>query len=209
MTRQAVIELVQQSLARQNANNDQNLIKGYIAIYMAQMLNYLVLKQYYLDLKTGTGHDISGLFYANYNNVPLKKDEKRNEYYIDLPQKVVALPGDKGIPYVGSMQDDNQFPMLGQGTMFTAKKWLQFTKWVFCQIEGQRVYFKNLPVGMAELLKETGVLLKMVLDAYELGDDDEVPVPAGMEIEFINGIVDFFLGKKRIPQDTIPNNKDI
>lgn len=209
MTRRAIIELVEQSLARQNANNDQNLIRGYIGVYMAQMLNYLVLKQYYLDLKAGVSHDISGLFYAVYNNVPLLKDEPRNAYYVTLPQKMVALPNDKGIPYIGSMHEDNQFPILGQSDMFASRRYLQYTTWVFGQIEGQKVYLKNVPVSLAEILKDTGVLIKMVVDAYQLGDDDEVPVPAGMEIEFINGIVDFFLNKKRIPQDTISNNKDI
>lgn len=208
MIKRGYIELIEQSLARQNWNNDQNVIKGYISVYMSAMLNYVVLKQYYIDLKTDGSRDISGLFYAVYENQPIMFNEARNAWYLTLPQKVVGLPNDKGIPYIGSMQDDNQFPMLGQSNIFAVKNWLGFVKTVFCQMEGQRVYFKNLPESTAQLLATTGVLIKMVVDMYELGDDDEVPVPAGLEAEFINGVVDFFLGKKKIAQDTVINNKE-
>lgn len=208
MTKRGYEELIEQELARQNANNDQQVIRGYIGVYMAAMLNYVILKQYYIDLKTDGSSEIQGLFYAVYNNVPVLKDEARNAYYLDLPQKIVSLPKDKGIPYIGSMQDDNQFPILGQSNMFASKNWLQFVTWTFCQIEGQRVYLKNVAASTGELLKTVGVLVKMVVDIYSMSDDSEVPVPAGLETEFIMGVVDFFLGKKQIVQDTVPNNKE-
>jgi len=208
MTKKGYIELIEQALSRQNWNNDQNVIQGYISVYMSAMLNYLIVKQYYLDLKTDGSRDISGLFYAVYENVPLEFNSSRNAYSLTLPQKVIALPNEKGIPYIGSMQDDNQFIPLGQSNMFAAKNWLPFTKSVYFQIEGQKVWFKNISLALAQLLETTGVLVKMVVDIYEIGMNDEVPVPAGMETEFINGVVDFFLGKKRIEQDTVINNKE-
>lgn len=208
MNKRGYIELIEQSLARQNWNNDQNVIKGYISVYMSAMLNYVVLKQYYIDLKTDGSRDISGLFYAVYENQPIAFNEARNAWYLTLPQKVVGLPNDKGIPYIGSMQGDNQFPILGQSEVFSSGDYLQYTNWVFCQIIGQKVYLKNIPESLAQLLQTTGVRINMIVDMYQLADDDEVPVPAGLEAEFINGVVDFFLGKKKLPQDTAINNKE-
>ena len=208
MTKKGYIELIEQALSRQNWNNDQNVIQGYIGVYMSAMLNYLIVKQYYLDLKTDGSRDISGLFYAVYDNVPITFDTPRNAYYLTLPQKVIALPNEKGISFIGSMHDDNQYIPLGQSNMFAAKNWLGFTKFVYYQIEGQKVWFKNISLALAQLLETTGLLVKMVVDIYEVGMDEEVPVPAGMETEFVNGVVDFFLGKKRIQQDTVINNKE-
>lgn len=208
MTKKGYEELVIQQLARQNANNDQQIIRGYIGVYMAAMLNYLILKQYYIDQKTDGSRDIAGLFYAVYENQVISFNEARNKYYVGLPQKIVALPNDKGIPFIGSMQDDNQFPIIGQANLFASKDWLSFTDWVFCQIEGNKVFFHNISVALAEMLKTTGVLIKMIVDIYDIADDAEVPVPAGMEAEFITGVCDFFLGKKSIQQDTASNNKE-
>lgn len=208
MTKKAYIELVQQALGRQNINYNQSLIDGYIAAYMSAMLNYLQVKQYYIDIKTGDSRDISGYFYATYTVTP-QMDTARQQYYITLPQKLVALPNEKGLPYIGSIQEDNQFIPVGQSNMFAMKDYMKFTKWVYYQIEGMRVYFKNLSADLGLLLTGTGVLVKMVVDAYEVGDDDELPVPAGMEKEFVDGVVDFFLGKKRLQQDTVENNQEI
>ena len=136
-------------------------------------------------------------------------NDVRAQYYLVLPQKLVALPNEKGLPYVGSIQEDNQFIPIGQSNMYAMKDYMRFTKWVYYQIEGTRIYFKNLSPDLGLLLSNQGVLVKMVVDAYDLNDNDELPVPAGMEKEFVDGVVDFFLGKKRLQQDLTENNKEI
>lgn len=208
MIKKAYIELVQQALARQNPNYDQTIIPGYISAYMSAMLNYLQLKQYYIDIKAGDGRDISGCFYATYIVNPVL-DDTRKAYYLTLPQKLVALPNEKGLPYIGSIQEDNQFIPVGQSNVFAMKDYMRFTRWVYYQVEGQKVWFKNLSPDLGYLLAKEGVLIKMVVDAYEVGDNDELPVPAGLEKEFVDGVVDFFMGKKQIQQDTVANNKEI
>jgi len=208
MIKKAYIELVQQALGRQNVNYNQSLIDGYISAYMSAMLNYLQVKQYYIDIKAGDNRDISGYFYATYTVKPVF-DDVRAQYYLVLPQKLVALPNEKGLPYVGSIQEDNQFIPIGQSNMYAMKDYMRFTKWVYYQIEGTRIYFKNLSPDLGLLLSNQGVLVKMVVDAYDLNDNDELPVPAGMEKEFVDGVVDFFLGKKRLQQDLTENNKEI
>ena len=195
------------ALAREKAyryaNQENAKAKPYAEAYLTAAVNYVLTKQYYLEYGQGEDKDMNGLFLAVYESVPILWNDKRKVHYFDMPAKVLALAKDRGIPYIGPQGNEEiQYPIIGQSTSSMAGKYMQYSTSSFVQIEGQKAILKN----HNDIVKE--VMVKMIQDASMLSEEDELPLPAGSEIEVINLVGDFLLGRRQLPQDNLNNERE-
>lgn len=194
------------SLAREKAyryaNQENAKAKPYAEAYLVAAANYVLTKQYYIDYQDGD-KDMNGLFLAVYEDVPVLWNSSRKVFYINLPAKVLALPKDRGLPYIGPLGNETlQYPIVGQSTISMAGHYFEYSTTSFVQIEGEKAILRN----HSDIVKS--VMVKMIVDVGALGEDDEVPLPAGSEIEVINLIGDFLLGRRQLPQDNLNDERE-
>jgi len=192
------------SLAREKAyryaNQENAKAKPYAEAYLTAAVNYVLTKQYYLDLKEEGDKDMNGLFLAVHEQVDVQWNSTRKKHYIDLPAKVLALPKDRGLPYIGPTGNETiQYPIVGQSGVSMSGKYFEYSTSSFVQIEGSKAILHN----HNDIVKQ--VMVKMIQDASALSDDDELPLPAGAEIEVINLVGDFLIGRRQLPQDNLNN----
>jgi len=198
-------ELTYQILTQVNGGRntqDAKIRPEDIAKYLPSAINYAILKQYYINKREGE-RTVPGDFIATYEDVEVKYSASRDLRYIDLPARVVPLPRDLGINTVSPMQGDAQFSRTDTTQLrhlsFISKHVPAQTFWF---IEGQKIYFKNIPQIVDK------VLLRMIASVDNLGPDDMVPLPAGLEVEVIEICRQFFTGQRSLPADMLNDNND-
>lgn len=180
-------------------------------VYIAaeQARNYLIEK--YVNLQ---GDDIIDEFVSVYDDVVVKKNEKRNRLYIELPAQLISLRDGKGMRHIGPMQDEaNPFIFLKGGNEFT------YDGLEAGNIEGRTGYwiegaskssetpiavFKNMPVQ----LEGKELLVKMVSSIYSLDEDAYIPIPAIAEIEYLQLVLEIMKGQKTMPKDKTADNNE-
>lgn len=185
---------------------DNQIFPSYINAYAAAAINYALIKQYYIDYKEYNGFaDINPAFLGIYEDVEVQFNERRKKYYLTMPSRLVPMDIHKSVPYIGPMHNEaNEFIWITQQDLFNLGNDLTLvTNDVFCMLEGMTVILINLPDAVKT------VLIKKLVTMMDLKDDDYVPIPAGMEIDVINMIVEFFIGVRKLPEDKKPDNRDI
>ena len=112
---------------------------------------------------------------------PVKHDTVRNRNYIDVGGKVLSLPDNKAIVSVGLTQGDEEpFTLTEAGQLGIASGLECADIGTSYWEQGARIYFNNLGNEILEVL----VIAIPSIDA--LSDDDDVPIPSGMESQWID-----------------------
>lgn len=192
-------------MANRTVTVDNELHPEYAAKALTLGIGKFVTARIYNDLKEGGDKDLELSLCARYFATP-KWDSIIQRYYCDLPARVVKLPKERGLQYVG--------PKVGQENMYVIMRGitdekivddfvLQFTNDVYVRMEGpKKVVFKNLTSGVCELM------FLYVPEVDDLGDDDEVPCPGEFESDVLTYMVQIIIGKKRISDDEKADNND-
>ncbi len=178
-----------------------------IGKYLPAAVNYAIIQQYRIN-KSEEGSSLPGEFIATYEDVEVKENTKRGLKYIDLPARTIPLPKDMGVNMISPMKGS---PSQGISTFIrTTTTQLSHLQYVikhtpdqtYYWIEGSKVYFDNL----GELVDE--VLVRMVASVDDIGDDVQLPIPAGLEVDVIRIVTEFFTGQRQMPAGMINSNKD-
>jgi hypothetical protein len=212
MTKGEMIELVYLYLAGGQINADLNIKREDISAMLAPAVNLVVLQESRMrrqesmqgatweSTSTGVDADFIGTFYLD-----VLFDTQRNLYYINPKIRVVPLPFNRGIDTIAAMQGDLPFvKMKGQFEDANLNGILrnQVRYWFERIDTEQRIFFKNIPTSIDK------VILKAVVSANDLKDDDEVPLPSGKEYEVLQLLQQWFSGEKQFPEDLRNNNSD-
>ena len=210
MTKGEMVELVYLYVTGGQLNPDINIKREDISAMLATAVNYVVLKESrirrqesmseYAGTSTGIDGDFLGTFYLDVNY-----DVDRELYFIEPQVRVVPLPGNRGIDTIAPMTGYREFKKLkGQFEDVGIEHVLrEITRYWFERIGiVQRVYFKNIPSSIKK------VILKAVVTANDLSNNDEIPVPSGTEFEVMQILQQWFSGEKQIPEDLRNNNSD-
>lgn len=185
---------------------DNIIFPAYINAYAAAAINYAQMKQYYLDIKEYNGlASINQAFLGIYEDVAVQFNDRRKKYFITLPSRLVPMEINQSVPYIGPMHNEaNEFIWITQQDLFNIGEDLTLvTNDVFALLEGMNVILINLPDAVKT------ILIKKLVTMMDLTDNDYVPIPAGLELEVIDLIVEFFLGVRKLPEDKKPDNRDI
>lgn len=210
MTKGEMVELVYLFVSGGQLNADINIERVDISYMLAPAVNYVILKETRIRRQesmsswagnsTGIDGDFLGTFYLD-----VLYDEERCLYYIKPNVRVVPLPFNRGIDTVAAMNGDVEFHKLkGQfedkGLEIVLGNVVRY--WFERIGEEQRIFFKNFPSSINK------VMLKAVVSANDLDDNDELPLPSGTELEVLELLKAWFSGQKQIPEDLRNNNSD-
>lgn len=210
MTKGEMVELVYLFVSGGQLNADINIERVDISYMLAPAVNYVILKETRIRRQesmsswagnsTGIDGDFLGTFYLD-----VLYDEERCLYYIKPNVRVVPLPFNRGIDTVAAMNGDVEFHKLkGQfedkGLEIVLGNVVRY--WFERIGEEQRIFFKNFPSSVNK------VMIKAVVSANDLDDNDELPLPSGTELEVLELLKAWFSGQKQIPEDLRNNNSD-
>lgn len=204
MTKGEAIELVLQKVSGGTVNQDTSRRIRYedVEAYLTPAINYAITKQYYINKKEEGESTVSNEFVATYF-MDVEFDSNRDAYFSNLPAKLITLPKNRGIRYVGAIKGDNQFI---EANLTATKHDSYYTgstaKLTLYRLVGSKLYYFNISSTVKE------VIIQMIASINDLNDEDELPVPAGYEIEIIDLCAQFFLGQREVPQDVTNNNVD-
>lgn len=210
MTKGEMVELVYLHVTGGQPSQESNVKRIDISFMMAPAVNYVVLKETRIRRKesmmeldgnsTGLDGDFLGTFYED-----VIYDDQRGLYYIEPSVDVVPLPYNRGIDTIAPMKGHcefiklkDQFEDVGLKYVFKDK-----TRFWFERVgTSQRIYFKNIPSTIKK------VILKAVVSAEDLGEDDQLPLPSGTELEVLELLKAWFTGQKQFPEDLRNDNSD-
>lgn len=205
-----MVELVYLFVSGGQLNADINIKREDISAMLAPAVNYTILKETRIRRQesrtswegnsTGIDGDFLGTFYLG-----VLYDEERCLYYIKPSVRVVPLPFNRGIDTIAPINGECEFHKLkGQFEDKGLEGVLRNqTRYWFERIgTDQRIFFKNIPTSIKK------VILKAVVSADDLDEDDEIPVPNGTEFEILQLLQQWFSGEKQIPEDLLNNNSD-
>lgn len=203
MTKDQFIELAIE-MANQQVTADTDMHPEYAAKALSTAMGRFVVARIFNDLKEGGDKDVA-LSICKRFFATTSWDRDTQRYIVDMPYRVVKLPKERGLQYVG--------PKVGQENMYTIMRGItgekivdpflmQFTNEVFVRMEGpKRLVFKNLS-GVCE------VMIMSVPEVDDLAGDDEVLCPSEFEADVLNYMVQVITGKKRFPDDDKPDNNE-
>lgn len=132
----------------------------------------------YNEMRNEGDHNLNGDFYKAFEDVEVKFNANRNEYYSDLPCRFISLRNNKGIGTVSQMQNQaNEFYPVKTGS---ASIWEGVEADTISQrpeyyIEGNKIFYKRIPKSCDK------VLVRLVSCIDELEDHEPIPVPAQYE----------------------------
>jgi len=170
-----------------------------IATYLPAAINYAIMKQYYTDIERSGEHGFPDDFIGTYQ-LPVVLDTARDMRYVQLTARPFSTIRNRGIrsvsplrgfvQFVATTYEELQHNQYYQGSLGIPVYWL----------EGTKIFFQ----GLSTLVDE--VLVRIVTSVSDIEDEDELPLPAGLEVDVLSIVEQFFLGQRELPKDSLNNN---
>jgi hypothetical protein len=202
--------MVESVLLRINGGHipvDASVQRRDIRAYLPAAVNYVMSAGYNINIQVEENRDLSSLFYGYFPNNAVHIDTDRHNWlYINYPKGTVALPKNQGIRsvedgcgYFLKPLSDNAFRTINH-----YKQVLNGDK--YFRPDGKKIYLFNMPPVIVD---GPGIPMSMIVDSAELTDDDELPIPAGLEGKAIDECVAYFTGERQAPANRKSDNRDI
>jgi len=122
--------------------------------------------------------------------IDVKLDTTRDLKYSDITDVVSSIAGDMGIVSVGYSQDDEDTFIISKAGQQAVYSKLFSTSKPKAWQEAGRLYYKNLPFGV------TQVLLRCVPQLPSIPTTEEMPIPSDIISDVINGVVQLITAGK-------------
>ena len=205
-------ELAYQVVHTLSGGNITDTAEKYDERYIMQLSDlavpFLVKMGYYQERKRDS-YTIPPEFVKSYKDVPIKVDVDRDIYYSELPGVIISILSDKGVK-IYPMQDMNSpFIQVKEGA---AGAWGNLEAFTTMQadeqlfwIEGKRAYYKDLKYYY---INKT-VLISMTASVSGQSDSDQLAIPEDMEFDLVKLVVDWYSGKRTIPEDAVNDNRPV
>lgn len=174
-----------------------------VELLLAPAVNYVINGDYFIG-KREEGEDkiLQPLFIQTFMNVPITYDKLRKKRSFILPKKPIALPKNRAVPFVGTA-DGKQFIPVEQsgGAMqdyFKAFKQDQTSY----ELEGTKGILHNCDPLLQNLM------VKEIVSVSDIGDDEDILLPDGAEIQIAELMVKFFTKEQPLPKDYYNSGKE-
>lgn len=195
-----IIELVYQRVSGGRLTPDIDVMRVDIMAYLPAAINSAIREHYFAEISIKSMEKISALlpdlFIKVYEDVPVKYNERRQVRYIDFPSPPIAILDSYGLKSIAPMVGDIEFMyMKNRHHIKGYEEYVGNT--VFFWVEGNSAIFKNISPVVSS------VLVAMAASVNDLTDDDEAPIPLGMEEKVIDSIYRWFIGQRITPQDKV------
>lgn len=201
MTKGELIESIVIQLNGGRLTSDSKIRREDVNVLLAAAINYATIAQYRANKDETGDNEFPQDFVSTYPNVEVQVDDDRELSYIDLPTGILSLPKNYGLQSVSAMKGNNLFVQINfmdrQNVSYYANSYADTTLY---WLEGERVYFQNIATDK--------VLVRLIQSIKELEDDDVLPISAGLEIDVLKIMSEWFSGQKQMPADMKPDNNN-
>lgn len=203
MTKGEVVDLVLLRINGGILNNESAVWRVDILGYLPGVINYLLTKSENIQLKEEGDREVPGEFIANYT-VSILRDTVNKVDYITLPVLPIRFRSNRGIRLIMD-NCNNSYAPIRETSLGSLKRILRMLgdKGAYWPQHNKRVNLYNKP-PLAD-----SVNVYIIADISTYGNDDELPIPAGMEPELINILYQYFSGERQAPADEITNQTDL
>jgi hypothetical protein len=145
---------------------------------------------------------VYGNWVSSYNDVQIKYDKSRKEYYSFLPVNVISLDSDRGVQRVfrDGHPEDEYLPLpRGFKSMFSGS--------IAKSLEGESGFY--LAGNKIIYVQNEDVDCKMCIDVVAQSEDigmyEEFPVDSSATLQILTRALDIYKLQKGIPEDAINN----
>jgi hypothetical protein len=175
-----------------------------IELYLELAYNSVIFG---LCLNAITNSDYGQLdaYRKSYKNVVVECDTDRDEYYSILPVNIISLPKNRGI-FVSPMKDQiNQFVDRENNTadIYSELEVGMLPDMITYYRENSKLFYDS---RMSEELADNGLLMKLIPTFSSWDDTDELPLPAGKDLEIMTRVLDLLMRK---PNEDLKNDNSI
>ena len=146
---------------------------------------------------------VYGNWVSSYNDVQIKYDKSRKEYYSFLPVNVISLDSDRGVQRVfrDGHPEDEYLPLpRGFKSMFSGS--------IAKSLEGESGFY--LAGNKIIYVQNEDVDCKMCIDVVAQSEDigmyEEFPVDSSATLQILTRALDIYKLQKGIPEDAINNS---
>lgn len=184
-------------------SQDKKLDRRLVWFWADRLIPALVEK---ISKEMGMGTEDTMTDFVTTKEAKVFYSERRQQYYTDIPTPTIEMPGYSKIRQIGDIQDEETAFVPVQNGQQAIIKHLEVGGLggrIGYRIEGNRVFFVNMPNGVYET-----VLMKYVPTVAGLDDDEDVRLPATAEYQLINMIVAQLQEQKMTPEDKDVNSVD-
>ena len=194
MTKGQLVELV-------NRRFQNRWHPKYIEFYLSRVLNELLFQAF-----SATNYTFYDQFTKIYWDVDVKFDEGHNEYYIDLPEEIIQVPGiSSGVRSVepNSGELDILFvPVtVNQAKVYKGLEAGTMNETLFYTVQNTKIEFIwDMRLSSIKKLK-----LRLCIPLNKYGDTDNINIPLGLEQSLVDKTVASLQNK---PLDDIDNDSN-
>jgi len=202
MNRTQIIELFQEGLSGGNVSDDvktkyhPEIIAGYIEIAMEQIASMQISGR-------NPSHDmVFDALTKTYLCIVPKCDEKRNEFFVDMPDEYMNLPGNVGVRHIGPTGDPTcsydpiAISDLGHLGGVEAASFDQYY-----YLEHQKAWFFNVYDNTKK------VRIRLIPKFRVWTDEDEINIPNGQATVFFQTVMELVTSLKATPTDKYDDNR--
>lgn len=201
MTKGELTESIMIKVNGGRVGSDTKVRREDISILLGAAINYATIAQYGEHKRETGENEFPESFISSYPNVAVQEDSDRDLRYVDIPVAILSLPKNYGFQSASPMKGNSLFVQ----TSFNDRQQNAYYSNSFADItlywlEGNRVYFQNLPQITDK------ILLRLIQSLRDIADDEELPIPGGLEISILKIMDEWFMGQKAMPADYKPDN---
>jgi hypothetical protein len=206
MTKEELIETVWLGVQSAMPGGATKIKRADIEVLLPSVINFLMVQEYRVrrdeqmrdpfQVLGGMGADPQFIS-THFSDVEL--DETRGRKYVVLPKKLQSLPHGMGLDQVApeNADVDIQFHVLRSRAQMSGMHELvrnsMTSVWFEQYPDEQRLYFDNLSPSVNR------VIIHMVASMNDIGYDEEIPVPDGVEFQAVQILMDHFTGVRALP----------
>lgn len=151
-----------------------------------------------VDIEYRQTKDINDAFIQPFSNVDVKFDSDRDEFYSDLPARLVAMDEVAGLRTVSPMKDRKTeflIDRIGSAAMYDGLE-AGLSQLTSIYLEGNKIFYDHLD---SDNIKK--VLIRMVADVDTLAANVPIPIPANKERALVDQVLELLDEPKQTPQD--------
>jgi len=170
-----------------------------VMLHLDQLRDALVEESTELNLKRGI-YAVEDDYLSFDESVTVQAPGANGLDYIDLTYSLISLPMGLGLYQVGPVTDmETAYDIVLPGSiaMHKGTQALERTNNTYCWNIGDRVYFKNLPVGV------TAVTVLAAVSSKDIAETADYPVSPNDEARLLKELVATFGVEQQTPHDEL------
>lgn len=197
MIKSVLVDLIHAKINGGRPNTDMSITKNQIKALLPAAVNYVLTGDYWANMNLEGDKEIPGGYITELDPKEILVDD-RNREYVELDEKIADFNSGAGLRGVEDCKGNRYSPRTQ--AISSTDYWdnalpsLQEYKRI-----KNRIYLFNKPALVDQ------IFVSAVLDASAVGDNDELPIPAGREPEVIDMLNRFFMEENMVPKDFIIN----